>query len=71
MRAAASSWARSAAVAAPSLGNGPGSLKPSPARSYAQARLVRATRGWVFAQVQIVPAKPDSKITVGLPCPVQ
>ena len=54
-----------------SLGSGPASEKPCPARSYEQARVILEIAGCTFAQAVLGPPNPYSKITVGVPLPVQ
>src|SRR5438132_537549 len=65
-----SSACKSAAIAALVRGNGPGSLQPSPARSYQQAVVNFAISGWM--SVQKYPGPPAaSRITGGVPAPEQ
>lgn len=67
--AAVSAAARSSATAAASRGNGPGSLKPWPARSMAQTRCLDRNPAITRRQARESAAQPESSTTAGCPRP--
>jgi len=62
---------RSAVVCSASCGSGLASLKPKPALSQAQTRVVRARVACTGSQPKVVSLNPAVKTTVGDPSPRQ
>ena len=71
MRAENSSCWRSRISSEASCTPGRPTLEPSPARSYAQVRVVRARSRCVSRQSALLPPNPASSTIAGLPEPAQ